>query len=509
MKQAQIFALARPGGRKRQVTIRRQAEPAVAETPEETATRRGAGDRAFSPAALRIIDVPRSPLPRVTLAAIGALLAAALVWSYFGRLAVYAEAPGRIQEIGRTKVIEPRQTGQISAIRVRDGEHVKKGAVLIELDPTTALATRAMVVQKLADSRADIARWRAEIAAARAGATSAAPVTVAPAIAWSADIPQNVRRREESVLRADLSRLAATLADLAARRARAESAKDKFTANIAAQKKLVAVLSETVTMYAQLEKEGWNSKAQLLTVLARLKQGQIDLATLEGQLADARAAIPVIDSEITKTREGFITTDTGSLADAAHRVDDLEQQLAKADQALADTRLRAPVAGTVEASAVTTIGQVVKPGQQLLQIVPQGLPLEIQAYLPNTDVGFVRKGMPVEIKVDSFPYATYGTIPGKVTAVADNALPTTQKETLQTASLDGALSQTTAAQQTASLAFPILVAAARTRMNIGGREIPLSPGMTVSVDIKTEEERAIDYVLDPLIELFSTAAHER
>ncbi|MGH7112641.1 MAG: HlyD family efflux transporter periplasmic adaptor subunit, partial [Stellaceae bacterium] len=266
---------------------------------------------------------------------------------------------------------------------------------------------------------------------------------------------------------------------------------------------------ETVAMHTQLAKEGWNSQADLLTVLATLKEAQTDLAKLEGQLANAKAAIPVIDSEIAKTRESFIAADTQSLADAAHQVDDLEQQLAKADQALADTSLRAPVAGTVEASAVTTIGQVVKPGQQLLQIVPQGLPLEIQAYLPNTDVGFVRKGTPVEIKVDAFPYGTYGTIPGRVIAVAGNALPTTHKPALQTASLDGTLSETTAAQKTASLAFPILVSALRTRMNIDGREIPLSAGMTVTVDLKTEEERVIDYVVDPLIALFSTAAHER
>jgi hemolysin D len=509
MKQAQLSVLARPGGGKGRVTIRRQAAPALAEPPERPALPRAAVNRDFSPAALRILDVPGSPLRKVTLAAIGALLLAALAWAYFGRLAVYAEAPGRIQEIGRTKVIEPRETGQVSAIRVRNGEHVSKGQVLIVLDPTDALATRAMIVQKLADSRADIARWQAEIAAVRAATGAAGRIKVDPTIAWAADIPQNVRRREESVLRADLSRLSATLADLQAQRNQKESMKDKFAANIAAQKKLIAVLSETVTMHAQLEKEGWNSKADLLTVLARLKQAQIDLATLEGQLANARAAIPVIDSEITRTRESFVTADTQSLVSAAHQADDLEQQLAKAEQAVANTRLRAPVAGTVEASAVTTIGQVVKPGQQLLQIVPQGLPLEIQAYVPNTDIGFIRKGMPVEIKVDSFPYATYGTIPGRVITVADNALPTTQKRRLQTASLDGALSETTAAEKTASLAFPILISASRTTMDIGGQRIPLSAGMTVVVDIKTEEERAIDYVLDPLIELFSTAAHER
>ncbi|HJU15389.1 MAG TPA: HlyD family type I secretion periplasmic adaptor subunit [Stellaceae bacterium] len=504
MKQAQIFVLARPAGRKGQVTVRRRDEPALEEKPERPSPRDGEDEREFSPAALQIVEAPNSPIRKATICAICALFAAALAWSYFGRLAVFTEASGRIQAVGRTKVIEPRITGQISAIRVGDGEHVNTGDVLVEFDPVDALAARAMIVQKLADSRGDIARWQAEIAAARA-----TPIVTDPAIAWPADIPQNVRRREQSVARADLARLAAALADLAAQRREKESEKDRFTASIAAQKKLISVLSETVAMHAQLEKQGWNSKATLLTVLAKLKQAQLDLVTLQGRLADAAAAIPVIDSKIVKTRESFITSDIQSLASTAHEVDNLEQQLAKADQAVANTTLRAPISGTVEASAVTTIGQVVKPGQQLMQIVPDGLPIEIQAYVPNTAIGFIREGMPAEIKINAFPYATYGTIPGTVATVASDALSTQRKAALQTASLDGALSETTAAQKTANLAFPILVSASRTAMNIEGKEIPLSPGMTVTVDIKTEDERAIDYVLDPVIALFSTAAHER
>jgi hemolysin D len=505
MKQAQIFVLARPGARKGQVTIRRQIEPASDEKPELPAPRsRSIADRGFSPAALQLLETPPSPIRSLTICAICALLTAAIAWSYLGRLAVYTEAPGRVQAIGRTKVVEPRETGQITAIRVRDGEHVKKGEVLVELDPTSALAARTIIAQKLADSRGDIARWQAEIAAARP-----ARIDVAPAIAWSGDIPRNVRRREESLTRADLSRLAAMLADFAAQRAEKESAKNKFTASIAAQKQLTSTISQRVAMYQRLEKEGWSSEATLLTALAKLKKAQIDLVTLQGQLANAAAAIPVIDSEIAKTRESFIAGDTQSLADATHTVDDLDQQLAKADQILADTKLRAPTSGTVEASAATTIGQVVKPGQQLLQIVPEGLPIEIQAYVPNANAGFVREDMPAEIKVNAFPFGTYGTIPGRVITVANNALPTKHKAALQPASLDGALSETSAAQKTGSLAFPILVSADRSEMNIDGREIPLSPGMTVTVDLKTDEERVIDYVLDPLVALFSTAAHER
>ena len=84
--------------------------------------------------------------------------------------------------------------------------------------------------------------------------------------------------------------------------------------------------------------------------------------------------------------------------------------------------LKAPIAGTIEALAVTTVGQIVKPGQQLMQVVPDKAPLEIEAYVLNSDIGFVRAGESATIKVDTFPYPRYGTIAGKVFKVSKDAI---------------------------------------------------------------------------------------
>jgi hemolysin D len=464
----------------------------------------GHGADAFRPSALAIIETPPSPARREYLFVLCALFAAALAWSWFGRMASFAEAQGRIQVAGRTKVIEPRAAGQVTAIRVHDGDHVDKGAVLVQLDPTDAEATRALITAQLIDLRAEIARWQAEIAVA-----SKDPIDLHPALAWAADIPQNVRQREENVLRADLAQLAAALADLKAQRAEEISAKDKFAGSVAAQKGLVATIAQEVAMYRQLEGQGWASTAKLLTALARLKEAQTELTRSEGNLADAAAAIPVIDSKIAAARQSFIAGDTQQLVAADRQVEDLAQQLRKAKQAVANMILRAPISGSVEASAVTTIGQVVTPGQQLMEIVPQDLPLQIQAYVPNTDIGFIKPGQKAEIKVAAFPYATYGMIAGTVTTLANDALPASGKNRLQTASLDGAIAQTTAAQDTGSIMFPVVVTPSHTTMDVDGRKIPLTPGMAVVVDLKTEELRPLDYVIWPLVELFSTAAHER
>jgi hemolysin D len=172
--------------------------------------------------------------------------------------------------------------------------------------------------------------------------------------------------------------------------------------------------------------------------------------------------------------------------------------------------LRSPIDGVILNSAVTTIGQVVKPGQQLMQVVPENAPIEVIAYIPNTEIGFVKVGQKVEIKVDTFPYTTYGTVPGTIISIGSDALPANStKNPLQTAALDGNVSQTTTAQRTGNIVFPVTVEASRSSMVIDGKTVALSPGMAVAVDIKTEDRRAIDYVASPLIALFTTAGHEQ
>ena len=459
----------------------------------------------FLPSALAIIEKPASPVRHELLGVFAALFASIAALAYFGHIEDYTSAAGKIQATGRTKVLEPQAIGKVSAIRVDDGTRVKAGDVLIELDPTDAIASRTIIADQLVNLRAEMARQRVELTAARAD-----PVDVKASVAWESDIPAKAREREEGVLRADLAKLAATLADLSAERKAAEVLRDKFTANIAAQNALLAVTSEHVTMNESLANEGWNSRLKVLEITGKLRQQQIALSALQGGLANAEAAIPVIDSQIAKTRETFVTDTMRTLAASDRQLDVLKQELTKADQTLAYMTLHSPSGGIVQNGAVTTIGQVVKPGQQLMQVVPDGAPLEVIAYVDNTNIGFVKVGQKVEIKLQTFPYATYGTIPGTVVDIGKDALPAaTTKNVLQTAALDGEVSQSTAAQKTGNIVFPITVALSRKTMNIDGKIITLTPGMAANVDITTENRRAIDYLVSPLIELFTTAGHEQ
>ncbi len=466
-------------------------------------------DREFLPGALEILEAPASPIRVAFMYALCGLIAALLIWSWFGHLDVYADATGKVQASGRTKVVQPIDSGKVIAIKAADGDDVRAGDVLIELDPTAAIATRNVIRDNLFNARAEVVRHQVEIKALDADV-----VETKPAVTWPQDLPVVVRDREEQALRSELSSLGATLSNLAAEKASKQSQVDKYQANIGPQKTVIDLINEHLGMRNALFKDGWNSRATVLEQEQQLQTAQLQLVNLEGSLAEAKAAIPVIESQIALARQTFVTTNTKAVVEAQQQVDQLAQELAKANDTVDHMTLSAPIAGTVQATAVTTIGQVVTTGQQLMQIVPKGTPVEIEAYILNSDAGFVKVGQDVTIKVDTFPYTRYGTISGKVEKVATDALTGKEAASQQNnpstpTSADGAMSMTSAAQQTSDLVFPVIVRPLVPGLKVGGRLLPLTSGMTVTVEIQTESRRAIDYILSPLQSLLEQSAQER
>ncbi len=478
----------------------RRAPPPSLRAPVDS----GRGDAEFHPRTLALDDDPRSPIRTAVRLTLGAMLLCSIAWAWFGHISTYTTAAGKIQTTGRTKVVEGLSKGKVEKILVRNGDQVKADDPLVELDPTDAEAARTIIADKLTDARAEVVRAQVEIAAARLDTVD--PTTK---IAWSSGVPANVRAREEAVARAELANLAAQIATFRAQKTAREAERDKFSKDIAAQKALVAITQENLTMIDTLMKSGFNSQAKYLDMKATLDSQQVMQTSYEGSLENAKQAILVIDSQIAHAREVFVAKHTQEISDDEQVIVDLAQKLIRADVTLANMTLRAPVAGTIHATAVTTIGQVVRPGEQVMQIVPSGQPLEIEAYVPNADVGFIRKGDKATVKVDAFTYNIFGSINATVTDVANDALKLQDKSSVQESSLDGAYGSTTAADKTGNLQYPVHLRADQTWMMVEGKHVPLVPGMIVNVEIEMEKLRAIDYVLSPIEALLSTAAHER
>ena len=183
-----------------------------------------------------------------------------------------------------------------------------------------------------------------------------------------------------------------------------------------------------------------------------------------------------------------------SLSDVLNELDDLQRQCEAVNQELAKVRdlgskqiLYAPVTGTVKGLVANTVGGVVSPAQVLMELVPLGETLEVEAFISNQDIGYVRAGQSAEIKIHTFPFTKYGVIDATVEHVAEDA---TVDEKL-------------------GLIYRTRLVLAKNTIMVDSRDVPLMPGMAVSAEIATDQRRLIEFFLAPLLRMKDESLRER
>lgn len=497
--------------------------------PPPPQSRRGAPsgvsgrNREFLPAALEILETPPSPLPIAMMMTICAFFALAFAWSFFGRLDVNAVAQGKLEAVGRVKVLQSLDPGKVAALHAENGARVKAGELLIELDPAEALADERGARDMLQDSLAEVARRRLAIdtarAAQRAAAQNGSPTATLEALAadpqgkidWKEALPENVRLREESVLTADLTQIADALRALDKQVAQKQATIQRLRMSIAYQTTLIETLSQRVATRQEAIDLKVGTKINLYDAKEGLEKSQSMLASDQGQLIETDAAVSELLSEKIKALSQFIAENENKADDAARKADEARAALAKASAKLSHMKLYAPIDGVVQQLSVTTYGQVVGAGQQLAIVTPTEGALQVEALVANMDIGFVKVGQDVAVKLDAFPFTRFGALHGKVVRIAAGAVDEQEaKRTLANATAPANLSGGQTAQgQPDSFVFPVTVAIDESAMHVDGATIPLTPGMTATVDIRTDSRRIIDYLLSPLAKTASEAMTER
>ncbi len=462
-------------------------------------------DREFLAPALEILETPPSPVHVAFLWIICAFVVAALAWAYFGRVDIIAAAQGKFQPTGQVKVVEPLETGRVENIRVGNGSLVRAGEMLVEFDRSAALAEAEGARAELASARAEILRRKAALLSAQSHRFDSVP-----AIDWRNDAAPGLRERESRVLGADLGQLAATIAAFDAERRQKTAERDKLRDTIATQKNLVATLQERVDMRAKLVDMKAGPKAAVIDATETLQYQITQEAKQEQDLASLTAGLEVIARNSDKGVQDFISDNAQKLEEAERRAEDVAQRLAKAQAELDHLTLRAPIAGRVQSSIITNVGQVVPSGQEIMRIVPEDSGLEIQAYVRNRDIGFVSVGQEAVVKIESFPFTRYGSIKARVKRIAKDAIP----EPDATA-IEGDPTRVSNAagfaggERTQNLVFPVVLAPDAETITIDGVVEPLTSGMAVTVELKTGARRMLEYLFAPLVEVASKAMRER
>jgi hemolysin D len=455
-------------------------------------------DLAFLPAALEIVETPPSPLGRTIAFTLMALFCISLAWACFGRVDIVASAKGKIIPSGRTKVIQPFETGVVRAIHVRDGQMVKAGESLIELDPTMNNAESKHYASDLVAAQLDVARLQAELADGDPLANFKPPADASPALVA-------VQRR---FLLDQTAEQQAKLAVLDRQRDQKNAERETTGATIEKLEASLPILQERLEIRKTLYEHTTGSRANYLELLQPFVEQQHELEVQKRHYDESTAAIAAIEEQRRQADAEYKRERYTELVEAERKAKGLSEDLVRAQHRTALQVLTAPVDGTVQQLAVHTIGGVVTPAQTLLVLVPSDSHLEIEAMVLNRDVGFVRAGQDAEIKVDAFNFNRYGLINGKVISVSSDSITREKPVDKGNANQPGAQDESSEPSNQ-ELVYSARVSLVRTRMQIEDKLVDLSPGMAVTVEIKTGSRRIISYLLSPLTTFKQDALRER
>jgi hemolysin D len=457
--------------------------PAVAAVPNRPARR---VEREFLPAALEIVETPPSPIGRLGAYCIVGVFVFAVAWAWIGRVDIVATSKGKIIPTGHTKIVQPFEIGVVRAILVHDGQTVKAGDVLVELDPTMNQADLGHLQSDLMAARIDIARLTAAL-----DSESDASARFLPPFGAS---PEQARMGEQ-FLAGQMSQYRSKLAALVSEETQKQAELASQKLSISKIQAILPLMQERTEMRKTLFDHQTGSKIALLENQQELLSSQKDLEVQTSHLKEMEAAVVAAKAKIEETRSEFRRGLLSDLAEATRKASGLAQDVAKSEQRTKYQALTAPIDGGV-----------VTPAQTLLAIVPSDSRLEIEAMVDNQDIGFVHPGQEAAIKVDTFAFTRYGLRHGTVVSLSQDAIARDssskpdQKQNPGDGDGDGHGSEP---------AYAARVSLDQTQMQIDDKMVDLSPGMSVTVEIKTGTRRIIDYLLSPLSRHAQESLRER
>lgn len=433
----------------------------------------------FLPAALSLQESPPSPAPRVAMWLLCGFMLMALMWASLGHVDVVATAQGKVVPSDRTKTIQSFATASVKAIHVSDGQRVKAGELLIELDATLTQADTERVVGEQALAELQVARGQALLEALDAGRE--------PVLKRLAGVDEARDREARRLLAWQYAEFAARLSRIMADTARREAELRSTQELVKKLEQIVPIAQQRAQDFRSLVEQNFVSRHGYLEREQERIEQEADLATQRSRLRELQAALGEVQGQRSALDAETRRMTLDSITEGQQRLDALRQEWKKADSRGRLMRLTSPVDGTVQQLAVHTEGGVVTEAQPLMVIVPSDHPLEVEAFVENKDIGFIRPGQTAVVKIETFQYTRYGTLDAEMVSVSHDAL----------------------SDEKRGLIYSSRVRLPKTSLRVDGSDVSLTPGMAVTVEVKTGQRRVIEYFLSPLIQHGTESLRER
>ena len=446
------------------------------------------GPADFAPPLLRIQERPPAPLAGWMLRLLLGLVAGVLLWAVFGRLDIVAVADGKLVPASYLKIVQPAEQGVVKEILVKEGESVRAGQVLIRMDPALTEADVRAVQTEYQNKKIALKRIDAQMAGGR--------------FTREKDDPSELYAQVEAQYRANVLAYQNALAQ---ERSVLEKARQDLAAAQSTKVKLEQTLphyKEQEAAYAKLEKDGFAGRLMFTDKQRERIEKEQDLRTQEAAMRASQALIEQSEHRIAQITADYRRQLQTERVEAAAQMDKARQELAKHEHRYELLELRAPQAGVVKDLATHTVGTVASPGTILMTLVPEGDDMLAEVWVSNQDVGFVRPGQDVKLKLVAFQFQKYGMVEGKVRQVSTDATEAPSPNTRSDA-LSGR------DRPMGPLAYRTLVDL-KSQMLVADKEsYRLGSGMQVAGEIHLGTRSILEYVLSPVQKAWHEAGRER
>ncbi len=425
----------------------------------------------FLPAALEIQEKPPARFARGIIWVIVCFIVIAILWASLSQVDVVASSEGRIIPSSRTKNIQPIEIATVKAILVEEGQRVEAGQVLIELDNAQLLSELENLQQQYT-------------------AESKLTQRLTTLIDWiSQPLPQTEHRelgidvllwQQWQDFQSEQQRLSQLISVREAELATSEGQVNKLTQSL-------KVLDERLAPFKALSDQKVVSRMEYLAVLQQHTE-------LTEEISVERLRQHSLQSQIAEAKEQQGNHRARVLSQTLERLHETEkkrvgltQEIAKQKDRIRKYTLTAPSSGTVQNLAVFSIGSVVTPAQIIANVVPEDDHLTVEAWVLNKDIGFIEVGQSAEIKVHTFPFARFGIIPATITKIGADAVVDEKQGPI----------------------YSMHLTLSKKSLRVNDKEMPLTPGMSVTAEIKTGKRRVISFFMEPLLRRTQESVKER
>ena len=492
------------------------AEPPQIAPPATTAQIKTTKTNNWSPSLQTLLDQPPATLPQRLILGGMVFCVAFTAWTWFGTIEEVGKAQGKLVPKGKTYQVEPIDTGKAIAVAVEEGEAVEAGQVLVELDNELTQKEIERLQQMLAAYETELEQKQDLLAGVNLEAQTRAVIAAAETLAQrtaiaSAEEKAATTRQLLAQMNSEAAAYRTKQSGLEPLAAMAQKQREQLELEtVAHQQRLDRLLpltqagavSQEFVFQAEQDlrntqqritqnkiQEITNTKEPLFAVGQSLREIEARTTQSQGELASVLKEIEQLRAQLTQKQ----AEESRIKLEAQQKIQQLEVEITQLEAKIAETQnlllsakaklkhtfLKAPVDGTVLSLDLQNTGEVVQSGQTVAEIAPYNVPLVLSAVLSNREAGFVKKGMPVKVKFDAYPYQDYGVVPGEVFSISADA------------ESDERLGEV----------YRVDIVLERDYIATKKQQIEFKAGQTASADIVIRRRRIVDVLLDPFKKL--------